>query len=231
MIKITFDAKKLSRELRQIMPTVPELKTALKQASAVYLQTQRQLTKQGLDAGGRQFMAYSPPYKDKKRRAGRKTQPDLKISGDMLRNQKVSMKTSGRGAAAVVEFDGTRPGSCFKDAASAKHTTGYEGPDAGGSYSRGGDYGAGNMRGGGSYSRDPGGSRGPTKTESKAATRGGLGKMVMGRTNKVVSNAVLAGANDRTRPFIGMSQKTAGKVIGFFLATLKKLIGRRQKIA
>jgi len=113
MIKITFDTRRLRKDMRAIVPNIIDVKKALGQAGALYLQRQREQTRAGRDAGGRAFMPYSEEYAFNKQHAGRKTQPDLRLTGDMLRSQKVKVDNSVNGGRMVVEFDGERHGAYF----------------------------------------------------------------------------------------------------------------------
>ena len=114
MIKITFDMRKLRKDMRAIVPRMTDMKKALRQTSGLYLQRQRENIRAGRDVSGRPFIPYSEEYAFLKQHAGRKTQPNLKLTGDMLRNQKVKVSSVANGGKMIVEFDGTRHGAYFK---------------------------------------------------------------------------------------------------------------------
>jgi len=113
MIKITFDMRKLRKDMRAIVPSIPQVKKALRQSGALYLQRQREQTRAGRDVSGKAFAPYSEEYAFSKQHAGRKTQPDLRLTGDMLRSQKVKVASVAKGGKMTVEFDGERHGAYF----------------------------------------------------------------------------------------------------------------------
>ncbi|MCK5806141.1 MAG: hypothetical protein KAI66_25135 [Lentisphaeria bacterium] len=183
MIKITYKSK---GSLKDIIPQLSDVKKALRLTGALYLQKQRGRIRAGQDVSGNAFVPYSEEYAFNKQHAGRKTQPDLRLTGDMLRSQKVKVSSIGQNSGQMlVEFDGERHGAFFKGSGST----------------------------------------------FKKGEREGFEKLTVARTHRTVSNAVLAASNNRLRPFIGQTKKGMGRLLGFFLGELKKLMRRRSKTA
>lgn len=116
------------RQLRQMgfldVPA-PSIRKALHSIAAHYMAQQRGRIKLAQTPSGRPFREYSAEYREKKARAGRKTQPDLRVSGHMLRSQKVQVRRGSRGAMSMmVEFDGTRPSYYFAQVAGRRGSGG-----------------------------------------------------------------------------------------------------------
>jgi hypothetical protein len=98
---------------------------ALRAMAGQYMAQQRGRIKLAQTPSGRPFREYSEEYREKKARAGRKTQPDLRVSGHMLRSQKVQVRRGSRGAMSMrIEFDGTRPSYYFAQAAGRRSAGG-----------------------------------------------------------------------------------------------------------
>lgn len=100
----------------QIVP--PDARAAVLQRLAL-LQIGRikRRTSAGLDVNGAAFRAYSPRYREQRRRAGWGTKPDLWLKGGMLGSLGLLEVTPAR---VLIGFQGSAAGSTFRARARAK---------------------------------------------------------------------------------------------------------------
>ncbi len=103
-----------------------DIKEALKAATASYMLDQRKNIKAGRTVNGAPFVKYSKKYLDKKTRAGRMSGPSgsvdnikgsssywLRLTGQMMRSQKIHYKRFGKGYQATVAFEGMQAPAAF----------------------------------------------------------------------------------------------------------------------
>jgi len=186
-------------------------RSTLKVVAAHYMLLQRQRVNRGESLAGGQFKDYSPGYRDRKTRAGRMGESFwMRLSGQMLRSQHVTIDRRGDTLQARVFFDGTRPVAKIVDPAkrSAYRRT---------SRSQRGSF-EGDWR------------RGRAKREQRRARAGrgiavgkpGYNQRMASRltvaldSGRMVSNAQLAARNDLVRPFVGMNRREVEELIRVF---------------
>lgn len=88
------------------------VRDCLRRSAAWYLRTQREHIRAGVNADGFPFEPYSPGYYNQKSRAGREAdQPDLRLTGQMLRSEAI---VATGDLEISVEFQGMHARAWFK---------------------------------------------------------------------------------------------------------------------
>lgn len=192
-----------------------------------YMLLQRELIDRGVTAAGGPMKAYTKEYRDKKQRAGRMGEGFwLTLTGKMLRSQSILIKHRGDiSTTLVVGFRGTRKGSQIESSAKGAKRRSYARAKR-------------NQRGGfdADFARKQATARRRAIGRASRSQRSGAGRafdqqMSVVNAKGSVANTILADANDRLRPFIGVSQASLDRLfntyVGIIEAAGEKEKGRR----
>ena len=128
-LNITMD---LSQLVNWEVVTKKEIKEGLQAAAASYMLDQRKNMRRGVDVNGAKFAKYSKRYLDLKTRAGRMSGPSgsvdnikgassywLRLTGQMMRSQKVRFKIAAKGGTATIAFEGMQAPAAFSSSGRA----------------------------------------------------------------------------------------------------------------
>lgn len=210
-VSLNFEVDASSLDNWDIIPAEAK-ERALRKAAGHYMLLQRERIAKGVDVHGQPFRPYSRSYKDRKDRAGRTGKNEfLRLSGKMLRSQRIDIVMQGNELVAVISFEGTRPASKIEDAGRKRE-----------------------------MARTSRSKRGLVTSKHKRenrerqawgrATRSQRGALKQPKRNrlvvtidegKMVANAVLAGHNNRIRKFIGISEAELEELTALFVKELK----------
>jgi hypothetical protein len=178
-----------------------------------YMLLQRELLERGVTADGRPMKPYTEAYKDKKQRAGRMGEGYwLTLTGKMLRSQSVLVKHSGKvSTTLVVGFKGTRKGSQIETSEKGAKARFLKRTSR-------------SQRGG--YNRNLADRRRRAVNRASRSQRAGAGRafdqaMSVVNAKGSVSNSIMAEANDKLRPFVGVSQANLDRLFNTYVGIIE----------
>ena len=193
-VSIEVDASAFAKVFAKL--TTGKIKKALVKVGGFYLMLQRQNIENGVTPDGAQFEQYKPAYLVQRMRAERGSYGWLRLTGDMLKSQRVKVTTGGPSVNLLVEFEGSRLGDVFHVKTKLKAKEHH------------------------SYSMDLQGVSKKTTYTNNQRKAGSNSPMVVARTGKTVKNDDIASGNDALRPFVGVSDQTIDELIKMFLDAL-----------
>jgi len=185
------------------------LKRAMQEASATYMENQRSLLRKGRDVSGASFREYTLDYWSKKKLAGRMGENYwLRLTGQLLRSQRVKVKQGKKFVQATISFEGMHTPSEFTNPYDKKAARRKKAKWERTKRSEAGAFEY-------AWGRSERVRRLERSTEAHRLT-------VNLSKGEKTPNAFIAWQNHRRRPFIGMSGKTMAKVWRSFAKVVKQ---------